>query len=99
MEGDGMKAFPFVLCVVVAAIALTPRAAGSGDATKQRVAIETSHDSFVLTPLKPDTGTNACTGVDRDGESFQDGQQAFTHDCTAWTFSGKRGTLVVRNRF
>lgn len=27
------------------------------------------------------------------------GQHAFTHDCRAWTFVGRRGTLVVRSTF
>jgi hypothetical protein len=91
--------------VTLASALVLAAAAGAGPiASKQRIQIETSHGSFVFSPLKVgalrrDTGTHGCSGIERKGEVFRDGQQAFTHDCSAWTFSGKRGSLVLHNEF
>lgn len=93
-----------VLVTLASALVLAATATAGPTATKQRIEIETSHGSFVLSPLevgvlRRDTGTQSCSGTEKKGEVVRDGQQAFTHDCGAWTFSGKRGSLVIHNEF
>lgn len=95
----------YVLVTLASALVVAATAYAGPTATKQRIEIETVHESFVLSPLKVggvlkrDSGTHLCSGTERQGEVFRDGQQAFTHDCSAWTFSGKQGSLVIRNQF
>ena len=95
-----------LLVALTVAVTLTSVAAGGPTATKQRVTIETTgrDGTFTLEPLNAgpierDSGSQSCTGRDVEGEVMRDGQHAFTHDCRAWTFVGKRGTLVVRSKF
>jgi hypothetical protein len=93
-----------VLVTLASALVLAATASAGPIATKQRIEIETSHGSFVFSPLKVgvlrrDTGTHGCSGTEKEGEVFRDGQQAFTHDCSAWTFRGKQGSLVIHNQF
>ena len=91
---------------LVAAVALTSVAAAGPAATKQRVAINMKiipPGKFVLTPLKggalkPDSG--ASTGdysTTPDRVVMRDGQEVSIHTAS-WTFAGKRGTLVIRER-
>jgi hypothetical protein len=98
-------AIPFaVASAVILASVAAGGAAGGSAAAKQRVTI-TSKDlpdgTFVLTPyqggaIRQDTGTTSIvigqpTRVMREGQSFEIYQ-------LVWTFTGKRGTLTIRER-
>ena len=53
---------------------------------------------FVLVDCAP--GTHACPGDPDDlGVVQRDGQEVFRWECRAWTFTGKRGTIVLRSQF
>lgn len=99
-----MKVRYALLFVVAAMLAAASFAAAAPNAAKQRVAI-TSKDlpdgTFVLSPfangaIKRDTGSTSIvihepTRALRDGQSFE----LYVLD---WTFTGKRGTLTIRER-
>jgi hypothetical protein len=99
-----MKARYAVMIAVAAMLAVASLASAAPEAVKQRVAI-TSKDlpdgTFVLSPfasgaIKRDTGTTSIvihdpTRVLREGQSFE----LYVLD---WTFTGKRGTLTIRER-
>jgi hypothetical protein len=88
-----------VLSAVAAAV-VTVAAAGQV-ATKQRIAIRQKGGSFVLTPLRPgaikaDTGSASfCCWTRR--KTMRNGE-AIEIDDPRMTLTGKRGTLVARNR-
>jgi hypothetical protein len=92
--------FTALACIIAAAAIATASDAGSAVA-KQRVAIQHIGSSFVLTPLtpggvKPDTGPiSFCCWTERP--TMRDGEAIDIND-PQMTLTGKRGTLVVRNR-
>jgi hypothetical protein len=100
-----MKALQVVLVALAATVALTPMAAGSGQAAKQRVAITsqaaktTKVSPFLLTPLesgaiKQDSGAmTAEFGPERI--VVRRGQKVSINESRA-TLKGKRGSLVIR---
>ena len=103
-----MRAQQAMLVVLVAAVALTSVAAAGPAPTKQRVQIDMKiypKKTFALATLqsgalKRDSGTHACPGDPDDlGAVQRDGQEAFRWECRAWTFTGKRGKLVLRSQF
>jgi hypothetical protein len=95
------------LCVVafVAAVTLTPAAAGS-HAAKQRVVIDAKilpQGTFVLTPLvssalKPDSGRVSGNWRSITGRDVMRNGQTITIYNGLWTFTGRRGTLTIRER-
>ena len=91
-----------IAALAAAAVTLAAVAAAGPVAAKQRVAIQLKGgESFVLTPLtsgaiKPDTGTATfCCWTERS--ITRDGQSIEIND-PQMTLTGKRGTLVARNR-
>ncbi len=102
-----MKAGRIIVAALVAAIGLTSVAAARPDATKQRVQIDMKihpKTTFVLTPLEGgtidnDSGKQGCDGEPTKRTVYRDGQEAYPWDCAAWTFTGKRGTLVLHSKF
>jgi len=86
---------------IVAAAAYTAAADAGHVVTKQRVAIEHTGSSFVLTPLTPgavkrDVGTiSFCCWTEHP--TIHDGEAVDIND-PEMTITGKRGTLVARNR-
>lgn len=92
-----------IAVLAATAVTLAAVAAAGPVASKQRVAIEVkgANESFVLTPLtsgaiKLDTGTAAfCCWSSR--HIMRDGQAIEIND-PQMTLTGKRGTLVARNR-
>jgi len=101
-----MKAWHTVLVALAATVTLTAVAAAGVDAAKQRVAITVTilpSGKGVLTPLKDGA-------LERDSGSFggdwspspdrtvlHEGQTVDIHT-GVWTFAGKGGTLVFRER-
>jgi hypothetical protein len=102
-----MRARDALLVTVAAAAAMTSLASAGADATKQRVQIDMKINpkkTFVLTPLQGgaienDSGKQSCDRDPTKRTVYRDGQEAYTWDCDAWTFTGKRGTLVLRSQF
>ena len=102
-----MRALQAGFVVLAAALALTSVAASGPAPTKQRVQIDMKihpKKTFVLTPLQGgaianDSGKQSCDGEPTKRTVYRDGQEAFPWDCGAWTFTGKRGTLVLRSQF
>jgi len=101
-----MKARLAVLGALAAAVTLTPVAAAGPEAAKQRVAITVTilpSGKGVLTPLKNgalerDTGTfGGNWSPTPDRTVMRDGQELEIGSAT-WTFTGKRGALVFRER-
>lgn len=90
-----------VAVLAAAAVTLTAVAAAGPIAAKQRIAIQSKADGFVLTPLtsgalERDTGTvTFCCWSER--VVMRDGQKVEIND-PLMTLTGKRGTLVTRNR-
>ena len=94
------------LFAFAAAATLTGVAAASPDAAKQRVAIDTKilpQGKFVLTPvrsgaLKLDSGTISGNWQSTPGRHVtRDGQNITIYN-GLWTFTGKRGSLTIRER-
>jgi hypothetical protein len=92
------------LVVLATALTLASAAAGTSTASKQRVMItgKVGVDRFTLTPLTPgvlgtDSGSVSfcCWGY---GQLVRDGQDVIVNDHELATYTGKRGTLVVRSR-
>jgi len=103
-----MRAPRAIVVVLTAAFVLTSFASAGPAATKQRVQIDMKihpKKTFALATLqsgalKRDSGTHTCPGEPDDlGTVQRDGQEAFPWECRAWTFTGKRGTLVLRSQF
>lgn len=102
-----MKARHAAVGALAATFVLTSVASGGADATKQRVQIDMKINpktTFVLTPLQGgaienDSGKQSCDGEPTKRTVYRDGQEAFLWDCGAWTFTGKRGKLVLRSQF
>ena len=101
-----MRALRAVFVALAAAIMLTSVASAGADATKKRVQIDTKHpgSTFTLTPLevgaiKSDAGKQSCDGEPTKRTVYRDGQETYPWDCGAWTFVGKRGTLVLRSQY
>jgi hypothetical protein len=101
-----MKAKPAVLAVLGAAFALTSVAAAGPDAARQRVAITVTMVSgkAVLEPLQKGVlvRSEGTFGGSRQSQTpdrtvLRDGQKLDIYSGT-WTFTGKRGTLVFRER-
>lgn len=101
-----MNAKLAVLAVLAAAATLTSAAAAGPEAAKQRVAITATvlpAGKAVLEPLQEGTLVrNAGTfggswSPTPDRTVMRDGQEVDIHTGT-WTFTGKRGTLVFRER-
>ena len=101
-----MNARHVVLVTIVAAVTLAPAAATEPGVAKQRVAISATilpAGKATLTPyrngaLAPDTGTFVgARSRTPDRTLIRDGQTVYFHSGT-WTFTGKRGTLVLRER-
>jgi hypothetical protein len=101
-----MHARLFVLAALAAAATLTSVAAAGPAAAKQRVSIAAKvlpAGTAVLEPLQEGTlvrnvgtfGGNWSSTADRT--VMRDGQEVGIHPAT-WTFAGKRGTLVFRER-
>ena len=101
-----MSAKLAVLAVLVSAVTLTSVAAAGPAAAKQRVAIETKilpEGTFVLTPLragvlKRDSGTVTGNWRSITGRDVTRNGQRVTIYNGLWTFTGKRGTLRIRER-
>jgi hypothetical protein len=91
------------LVLLAAAVTAVPVASGTSRASTQRVALtaKTGVDQFVLTPLGPGPlgfdsgGVNWCCWSQRS--LVRDGQSVEINDPRA-TFTGRRGTFVVRFR-
>jgi hypothetical protein len=102
-----MRALQAVFVAFAAAVMLTSVASAGADAAKQRVQIDMKINpktTFVLTPLQGgaienDSGKQSCDGEPTKRTVYRDGQEAFLWDCGAWTFTGKRGKLVLRSQF
>jgi hypothetical protein len=100
-----VKARVAVLVACVAAVTLTAAAAARPEAGKQRVAITVTMLSAkgVLTPLSEgalerDLGTFGGDWASRPGRTaIRDGQEVDLYT-VVWTFTGKRGNLVFRER-
>ena len=106
-----MKGRAVALVALAAAVALTSVAAASPDAAKQRVAIDMKicrpgkeKGTFVLTPfragpLKRDSGTISSNWTSIPGRKvMRDGQEVTIYDGAVTKFTGKRGTLTIRDR-
>jgi hypothetical protein len=102
-----MKATQAILVSLVAAIILTSAAAAGPEAAKQRVAINMKiypQKTFVLSPLgagrlKVDSGTISSNWTSIPGRDvMRDGQKVTIYDGAVTTFTGKRGTLTIRDR-
>ena len=102
-----MKAIQATLVALVAAIILTSVAAAGPEAAKQRVVINMKiypQKTFVLLPLQagplePDTGTISSNWTSIPGRKvMRDGQEVTIYDGAVTTFTGKRGTLTIRDR-
>jgi hypothetical protein len=89
-----------VAALAAAAATLTASAAAGPTATRQRVAIQVTRGSFVLTPLspgaiKPDVGRSAfCCWTQRS--TVRDGESVDINN-PRMTLTGKQGTLVAQN--
>lgn len=102
-----MKARYAVLVALAAAVVLTSVAAAGHALTKQRVQIDAKYpgNSFTLTGLQAGTIENDAGKQSCDGEPtkrrtvYRDGQEMYPWECDAWTFVGKRGTLVLRSQY
>lgn len=101
-----MKARHAVFVALAAAFVVTSIASASDNATKQRVQIDMKIQpkTFVLTPLQGgaienDSGKQSCDREPTKRTVYRDGQEAYPWACDAWTFTGKRGTLVLRSQF
>jgi len=102
-----MKARHAAVVALAAAFVVTSVASADTDATKQRVQIDMKvhpKTTFVLTPLQGgaienDSGKQSCDGEPTKRTVYRDGQESFLWVCGAWTFTGKRGTLVLRSQF
>jgi hypothetical protein len=102
-----MKVLHTVLVALATAVTLTSVAAAGPDAAKQRVAITVTMMSgkAVLEPLQKgalvrSAGTFGFVGVlsqTPDRTVMRDGQEVDIYSGT-WKFTGKRGTLVFRER-
>ena len=101
-----MKVRHVVLVALAAAVTLTSVAAAGSEAAKQRVAITATVSpagKAVLEPLQEGTlvrNAGAFGGSwsqTPDRTVMRDGQEVDIHTGT-WTFTGKRGTLVFRER-
>lgn len=102
-----MSAKLAVLAVLVSAVTLTSVAAAGPDAAKQRVAITVPDGpggKGVFAPLKDgplerDSGLFGPPprSLTPDRTVVRDGQKVEIHS-GVWTFTGKRGTLVFRER-
>ena len=102
-----MKAIQAVLASLVAAIILTSVAAAGPEATKQRVVINMKiypQKTFVLLPLDAgpldtDKGTISSNWTSIPGRDvMRDGQKVTIYDGAVTTFTGRRGTLTIRDR-
>ena len=102
-----MKARHAVLVALAAGVTLTSVAAAGPDATRQRVVINMKihpQKTFVLTPqqfgpLKRDSGTISSNWTSIPGRDvMRDGQKVTIYDGAVTTFTGKRGTLTIRDR-
>jgi hypothetical protein len=95
------------LVALAATFMVTSFASAGAEVTKQRVQIDmkiSPKKTFVLTPLQGgaienDSGKQSCDGEPRKRTVYRDGQEAYPWSCDAWTFTGKRGTLVLRSQF
>ena len=101
-----MRALQTVFVALAAAVMLTSVAAAGPAPTKQRVQIDTKYpgSTFTFTPLevgaiKNDAGKQSCDGEPTKRTAYRDGQETYPWDCGAWTFVGKRGTLVLRSQY
>jgi hypothetical protein len=99
-----MKARQAVLGALAAAVTLTSVAAAGPDAAKQRVAITVTMMSgkAVLEPLQKgalvrSAGTFAGNGSPTHRTVMRDGQEIDIYT-GRWKFTGKRGSLVFRER-
>ena len=102
-----MKAIQAILVALGAAIMLTSVAAAGPGAAKQRVVINMKiypQKTFVLLPLRagplePDTGTISSNWTSIAGRDvMRDGQKVTIYNGAVTTFTGKRGTLTIRDR-
>jgi hypothetical protein len=104
-----MKARHAILVLVALAVVftLTSAAAARPDAAKQRVAIDVKlypEMTFVLTPLESgplrgDSGKISHNFLSLTGRDvMRDGQSVGIYDGGVITLTGKRGTLVIRER-
>lgn len=102
-----MKAIQAVLVTLVAAIILTSVAAAGPDAAKQRVVINMKiypQKTFVLLPLDAgpldaDKGTISSNWTSIPGRDvMRDGQKVTIYNGAVTTFTGRRGTLTIRDR-
>ena len=101
-----MKIRTVMLIAVATAVTLASAAAAGPAPTKQRVQIDTKYpgSTFTLTALEGgaienDSGKQSCDGEPTKRTVYRDGQEAWLWNCGAWTFVGKRGTLVLRSQY
>ena len=102
-----MSAKLAVLALVVAAVTVTSIASAAPEAAKQRVALTVTilpSAKGVLTPLtdgalKRDSGTfNGVWSPTPDRTVVREGQTVQIYAHPVWTFTGKGGSLVFRDR-
>jgi hypothetical protein len=101
-----MKVTTAALVVLVGAVTVASVAAAGPGKTKQRVAIESRiipQSTFVLTPLqggavKRDSGTVGGNWRSIPGRMVMRAGQEVTVFNVLWTFTGKQGTLTIRER-
>jgi hypothetical protein len=92
-----MKVRLAVFLALVAAVTLTSVAESRPAAAKQRVAIEMKilpHGTFVLAPLRAGA-MKRDSGTVNEGKTLSERNRITTG---LWTFTGKRGNLVIRER-
>ena len=103
-----MKAIQAILVALVAAIILTSVAAAGPDAAKQRVVINMKilpaedvcpHCRSRPAPWSADKGTISSNWTNIPGRDvMRDGQKVTIYNGAVTTFTGKRGTLTIRDR-
>lgn len=101
-----MKARCVLLVALGAVVTVTSVAAAAPETVKQRVAVDTKilpEGRFALSPLqsgtlKRDSGTVSGNWQSLVGRHVMRNGQAITIYNARWTFTGKRGTLTIRER-
>jgi hypothetical protein len=101
-----MKAAYAVLVALVAAVTLTSVSSAGSEAVKQRVVINMKilpQGKFVLTPMNTgvltgDSGTISGNWESTPGRNVMRDGQKVTIFNVFWTFTGKQGTLTIRER-
>ena len=103
-----MRALQAMFVALAAAVVLTSVASAGADADEAARADRhedppeedvRARDAAVRSAQARLGDARAATGTRPSERSCRDGQEAFLWECRAWTFTGKRGTLVLRSQF